>query len=308
MHRVNSRLMRMFIGPRWRCCRCGGVDDSQCLSQLTHSTTCYVSYYIRSSCTQSYQHNTHIVSLIITVQVLDLPLSIFFNDFLPMYRYIDTHTCRDTHACKRRHTVSEPSSLDLLTGLWLMWHILSPCSDAQRWATMVGIAHTHTSYMCTFFKHTRLTHAHTDTHTLNMDLVTYALQTSTMLAGPWMMSGRLLPSLTLFPLSSFFLLLSLSISRNLNLFSTQQKGNIKEHSYFQQKMPGGINGIWVWSAPMTQPLLARVLKLLPFFNTFLHVLRCVFQSSSHNARLSKSSVKGDFLTYVSFLQIKIRLL
>lgn len=164
MHRVNSRLMRMFIGPRWRCCRCGGVDDSQCLSQLTHSTTCYVSYYIRSSCTQSYQHNTHIVSLIITVQVLDLPLSIFFNDFLPMYRYIDTHTCRDTHACKRRHTVSEPSSLDLLTGLWLMWHILSPCSDAQRWATMVGIAHTHTSYMCTFFKHTRLTHAHTDTH------------------------------------------------------------------------------------------------------------------------------------------------
>lgn len=235
---------------------------------------------------------------------------VHFFQRLPTYVqiYRHTHTCRDTHACKRRHTVSDPSSLDLLTGLWLMWHILSPCSDAQRWATMVGVAHTHTSYMCTFFKHTRLTHAHTDTHTLNMDLVTYALQTSTMLAGPWMMSGRLLPSLTLFPLSSFFLLLSLSISRNLNLFSTQQKGNIKEHSYFQQKMPGGINGIWVWSAPMTQPLLARVLKLLPFFNTFLHVLRCVFQSSSHNARLSKSSVKGDFLTYVSFLQIKIRLL
>lgn len=92
--------------------------------------------------------------------------TVHFFQRLPTYVqiYRHTHTCRDT---QRRHTVSEPSSLDLLTGLWLMWHILSPCSDAQRWATMVGVAHTHTHthLTCAHFSSTHASHMHTQTHT-----------------------------------------------------------------------------------------------------------------------------------------------
>lgn len=91
--------------------------------------------------------------------------TVHFFQRLPTYVqiYRHTHTCRDT---QRRHTVSEPSSLDLLTGLWLMWHILSPCSDAQRWATMVGVArtHTHILHVHIFQAHTPHTCTHRHTH------------------------------------------------------------------------------------------------------------------------------------------------
>lgn len=88
---------------------------------------------------------------------------------------VQTHHYLPTTTHTPTHTAREPNSLDLLGGLWLMWHIPSPCSDAERWGTMVGVTQTHT------YTHFTLT--------LNMDLVTYAWQTSATLASPWMMSG-----------------------------------------------------------------------------------------------------------------------
>lgn len=94
---------------------------------------------------------------------------------------------------------------------------------------------------------------HTHTHTLNMDQVTCALQASTMLAGPWMMSGRQLLTLLSFPPCSLFPFLDIEGRRfvstrwtrslsEFNLFSPRNGDGVKVHFLISKRDSDNLSG------------------------------------------------------------------